>query len=296
MDPLRKRVLAALAAIPLVVALTFWRLELPFKLMAAGVLFLGLLEFYRMAEAHGLPSLRRPGAALLVLILLPFFLGPDSFFQGKEFLNLIPDFARRELGTPFALFLQRECLVAGLLFLSLTFLFSRRPLGEMVVSASVTFFGAVYFGLLGGYFFALRQMDHGAWHLLWFCAATWAYDTGGYFVGKKWGRHPMTPEASPKKTWEGAGGGFLFCLAALLVLWKAFPFYSGFYALADVLALSALFSLFGQLGDLAESLMKRSLSAKDSGDFLPGHGGVFDRLDSLLFNAPVLFYYLMMIK
>jgi phosphatidate cytidylyltransferase len=82
----------------------------------------------------------------------------------------------------------------------------------------------------------------------------------------------------------------------LLLLWKGFPQYSQMFSLMDVLALTVLLSLFGQLGDLVESVMKRSLQAKDSGDFIPGHGGVFDRIDSLLFNAPILFYYLMLFK
>jgi phosphatidate cytidylyltransferase len=85
-------------------------------------------------------------------------------------------------------------------------------------------------------------------------------------------------------------------LAGLTALWKLFPFYAQEYSLTDVIVLSALLSLFGQLGDLVESIIKRSLSAKDSGSFFPGHGGVFDRIDSLLFNAPILFYYLILFK
>jgi phosphatidate cytidylyltransferase len=131
-------------------------------------------------------------------------------------------------------------------------------------------------------------------YLLWLYIATWAYDTGGYFAGRWWGKHHFAPLASPKKSLEGCIGGFALVLIGLFLLWKIVPFFAQTFSLLDVLALSVLLSLFGQLGDLVESLIKRSLSAKDSGSLLPGHGGVFDRIDSLLFNAPILFYYLIL--
>ncbi len=169
---------------------------------------------------------------------------------------------------------------------------SKRPLEEMVVSVSVTFFGAAYFGILGGYLLLLRELPQGPWLLIWLYVATWAYDTGGYFAGNLWGKHHFAPLASPKKSVEGCVGGFVLVLAGSFLLWIAVPFFAQTFSILDVLMLSLLLSLFGQLGDLVESLIKRSLSAKDSGSLLPGHGGVFDRIDSLLFNAPVLFYYL----
>jgi phosphatidate cytidylyltransferase len=184
----------------------------------------------------------------------------------------------------------------ALMMLCLSFLGSTRPVKEMVVSVSVTFFGAAYFGVLTGYVFRLREMPQGAWHLLWLYIATWAYDTGGFFAGSLWGKHLLAPLASPKKSWEGVAGGVLLTVISLGLLRRFVPFYAGLYSYDDVAALALLLSLFGQLGDLVESMMKRSLTAKDSGSFFPGHGGVFDRVDSLLFNAPVLFYYLLIVK
>ena len=163
----------------------------------------------------------------------------------------------------------------------------------MVVSVSVTFFGAAYFAVFTGYVFRLREMPQGAWHLLWLYIATWAYDTGGFFAGSLLGKHPLAPLASPKKSWEGVAGGVAADgLGARGFCGTSSPFTRGFTPVIDVAALALLLSLFGQLGDLVESMIKRSLTAKDSGSFFPGHGGVFDRVDSLLFNAPVLFYYL----
>jgi phosphatidate cytidylyltransferase len=188
------------------------------------------------------------------------------------------------------------------MLLCLSFLGSTRPLKEMVVSVSVTFFGAAYFAVFTGYVFRLRELPHempytqGAWHLLWLYIATWAYDTGGFFAGSLFGKHSLAPLASPKKSWEGVAGGVLLSFLALWLLRQFIPFYREFYSLLDVGVLALLLSLFGQLGDLVESMIKRSLTAKDSGSFFPGHGGVFDRVDSLLFNAPVLFYYLLVVK
>jgi phosphatidate cytidylyltransferase len=274
MGPLTKRILVALVGIPVLLALTFWYWTAPFKWVAAAGLGLALLEFLHLADANRLKTLRVEGLVSLALLLLPWILQPLAPWGGCD------------------------AFLPGLFLLTLSFLGSRRPLSEMVVSVSVTFFGVAYFGVLGHYFFRLRDLPLGAWHLLLLYVATWAYDTGGYFAGRWWGRHRFAPLASPKKSVEGCIGGFVLVVAGLLLLWKGMNLFgvANPYSLADILVLSVLLSLFGQLGDLVESIIKRSLSAKDSGTLLPGHGGVFDRIDSLLFNAPILFYYLMLFK
>ncbi len=272
MGSLSQRVGVALGAIPVLLLLTFWDQTLPFKLTAFLGLLLALLEYLKMADRNGMKTLRVEAGLALFFILSPWLLRPWVAWDGH--------------GT----------YMAGLALLSLSFLWSKRPLREMVTSVSVTFFGTAYFGGFGNYFLRLRDLPEGAWYLFWLYAATWAYDTGGYFAGHWWGRHRLAPLASPKKTLEGSLGGFLLVLACLFSLWKAVPLYTRVFTATDVFLLSALLSIFGQIGDLVESTIKRSLSAKDSGSLLPGHGGVFDRIDSLLFNAPVLFYYLLLFK
>src|ERR1019366_2045675 len=235
---------------------------------------LALLEFLTLADRGKMKTLRIEGLLALGFVLLPWVLRPMVSWEGK--------------GT----------LLVGLWILTLSFLWSNRPLKEMVPSVSVTYFGVAYFGLLGVYFFRLHELPGGAWHLLWVFIATWAYATGGYFAGNLWGRHKLAPLASPKKTWEGCIGGFVLVIVGLFLLWKGMNYFGvpNPYSLTDILVLSLLLSFFAQVGDLVESVIKRSLSAKDSGSFFPGHGGVFDRIDSLLFNAPVLFYYLIEFK
>jgi phosphatidate cytidylyltransferase len=272
MGTLTKRVLFAIPAIAFLLFANFWQYTFLFKAIAVLGLGAALYEFLNLADRRKMKTLRVEGLLALGLILLPWLLRPYVTLEGRGFY-LIP-----------------------LWILLFSFFWSNRPLKEMVVSVSVTFFGAVYFGYFGSYFFRLRELPDGAWHLFWLFAATWAYDTGGYFIGTHWGRHRLAPHVSPHKSWEGCAGGFILTTITLLLLWKFSLHFSQIYSLFEVLALSLLLSVFGQLGDLMESVIKRSLSAKDSGSFLPGHGGVFDRIDSLLFNAPILFYYLILFK
>ncbi|HET9870207.1 MAG TPA: phosphatidate cytidylyltransferase, partial [bacterium] len=263
-----KRVLVALVAVPLLLAATFCPSPWVFKALVVAALLAALQEFFRMAPDQRV----RPQAWVSHLCLLAL-LAP-LFFPGLPFFSL------------------REAVLLALALPCLAFLFSARPPQEMLPAVPFASFAALYFGLLGGYFLSLRDLPRGPWLLLFVYVATWAYDTGGYFAGRFLGRHKMTPQTSPQKTWEGALGGLVLALGALFLLWACCPAYREIFRAGDLAALGVLLSLFGQLGDLVESMVKRSLAAKDSGSFFPGHGGVFDRIDSLLFTAPVLFYYL----
>jgi phosphatidate cytidylyltransferase len=273
MGALTKRIVVAVPAIALLLFATFWEHSELFKLIAVVGLGLALLEYLNLVQARQKGRiLRVEGLIALALILMPWVLKPLVDWEGW--------------GT----------LLAGLWILTLSFLWSDRGVKDMIPSVTAAFFGVAYFGLLGVYVFRLRELPDGSWHLLFVFVATWAYDTGGFFVGRKWGKHKLAPQASPKKSWEGCAGGVALSFLALAGLWVWVPFLHSFYTLADVAVLAVLLSAFGQLGDLVESAMKRSLSAKDSGSFFPGHGGIFDRIDSLLFNAPLLFYYLHLFK
>ncbi len=144
-------------------------------------------------------------------------------------------------------------------------------------------FAAAYLPLLGGFVVLMLAEDDGAWRVLTFMVVTVASDIGGYALGVVAGRHPMAPSVSPKKSWEGFAGSVIACVVAgalLMPLALDAPWWSGvLLGLAVVLAAT--------LGDLAESMIKRDLGIKDMGSVLPGHGGVMDRLDSLLVSAPV---------
>ncbi len=151
-------------------------------------------------------------------------------------------------------------------------------------------FGILYVVVLLGHFILLRQLPHGIALIFFVLAITWLADTGGFVIGLTLGRHALAPTLSPKKTIEGLFGGILFSvLGALISHFWFLPFFS----LGECAILGMGMAIIGTLGDLAESAIKRSVSIKDSGTIIPGHGGVLDRVDSLLFTGPVIYYYVL---
>ncbi len=164
-----------------------------------------------------------------------------------------------------------------------------RPLERVVYSA----FGLLYIPWLLGYFLMLRYTPNATDGLFFFALpllATFAADIGGYFFGYFFGKRKLAPEVSPGKTIEGAVGGLLASFMVVLLVTRSY--HIGEWGLAGAFIYSGMVASASQLGDLAESLIKRSLGAKDSGNTLPGHGGILDRLDSLLFAVPITYIFL----
>jgi phosphatidate cytidylyltransferase len=267
MSPLLKRVTAALLAIPIFLWITCGAPVWFFDLTVVAALLAALVEVYRMAG--GRPGSPLSGVGFLAMAMLTASAASEPYGFGL-----------------------REASVVALLLLTVGYLVSGRTLGPAAASISMTAFGAFYLGVFGSFFLLLRRLPDGASALLILYAATWAYDTGGYFVGKSLGKHKLTPQVSPNKTWEGLAGGTLLCLLVVGCVPLFAPAWGARLSLPVRLLLALLLAAGAQVGDLVESLLKRSLNAKDSGVFLPGHGGMFDRIDSLLFNAPLLYYVL----
>ena len=171
--------------------------------------------------------------------------------------------------------------------------FARRDPADGFAAWSSTAFGAVYVGLLGAVAILTTQWTDPAsfervfwperrWILV-LLAGVWSFDTGAYLVGRAIGRRPFLPWISPKKTLEGVLGGLVAAtlgVAVVLAISSSSPL--------EALVLGPLLGIVAQSGDLAESLLKRAAGAKDSGTLIPGHGGILDRVDSILFAAPVL--------
>ena len=165
---------------------------------------------------------------------------------------------------------------------------SRSPLEQSLRDGAMTMFGVLYLGLTLGTLSMTRLLPLGEWLIFFLLLVTWASDTGAYLVGTLYGRHRLAPTISPKKTVEGLVGGLIAAIiAGYAARWWFLPDLSGL----DCLILATLLTITGLWGDLTESAMKRSAGMKDSGGILPGHGGMLDRLDSLLFTAPVFYYY-----
>ena len=148
--------------------------------------------------------------------------------------------------------------------------------------------GIIYIGWLLSHFVALRGLESGRDWVFFALFVTFASDSAAYFIGRAWGRHPLAPDISPKKTLEGAVGGIIGAIIAGLLLVLILDLPIG-YGVATLLAIAV--SVFGQIGDLLESLFKRNMGVKDSGKSMPGHGGFLDRIDSVVLAGVVVYYY-----
>lgn len=261
---LRARLLTALVALPLLLGLLLYAPPLATVAVAGAAIGLGLLEYYKLLAARGLRPLRFTGLLLTAFIFLE---------------EVQPGWAGPALWP-----------LAALLLLTST-LRRADDLAQTVPAAAGTFMGATYLGALGGTLAGLRVLEPvelGGYRLLLLIFVVMMSDVFAYFAGHLAGRHRLAPLISPGKTVEGALGGLLGgALGAWLIREAALPGVS----LPVTLALGVAVAAMGIVGDLLESLLKRWAGAKDSGALFPGHGGMLDRLDSLLFGAPVLYYF-----
>jgi len=149
---------------------------------------------------------------------------------------------------------------------------------------------SLYTSLLPAYMILLRNGKDGLWWMGAALTGTWVFDTGAYVIGRTWGRKRLWPAVSPGKTWAGTIGGIVLaaalCLATVKVLGLSYP---------QAIGLGALIAVLAQLGDLVESAIKRQVGVKDSGSFLPGHGGILDRIDGLLFSTVGVYYFALLV-
>ncbi len=249
---LRQRVVSALAVMPPILALA-WYGGWPFLAMVVLAAHLALRELYNLMGQKDRLQINLGYAGNLILLLYLFRYGfTDYVFALVGYFIL--------LNCLFVVTYPRDFM-----------------------SILVTAFGKLYITTLLGFILLLRA--HGGFAaVLAVFLAVWANDSGAYFCGVAFGRHRLAPRLSPKKSVEGAVGGLL---TAMLVLYLFAPVLGWSRPVALVFGL--ILALAGQFGDLAESALKRWANTKDSGSFLPGHGGVLDRVDSLLFAVPVAF-------
>jgi phosphatidate cytidylyltransferase len=255
-----KRVGSGVLLVPLFVALVYagprW-LFFAFLLLVSG---LAQWEFTRMFRRAGEAAYSRIGIGLGLLVTASFLSPIDG-------------------STTAAIALATVVILAV-------------PLASGAAPAwgpsALTLLGVCYVNVLLGYGIWLRDLPHGANWITFLVAVTWVGETAAYAVGSAIGRHKLAPTVSPAKTIEGAVAQAIASVAAaLLVNWLLFPEQSPLSAAVA----GGLLGVLGQIGDLAESVLKRAVHTKDTGGLIPGHGGLLDRLDSLFFNVPALFYY-----
>ena len=181
-------------------------------------------------------------------------------------------------------------LAASFLICSIFFMIWEKDLAQVLPTVAKVYFGVVLLGLCGGMIVALKAMEAqvGGFKLVMaLFALIWINDAGAYFAGTLLGKHKIAPNLSPNKTVEGNVGGF----AATVLLGLALAWFTDLLTVKDGLFLGLVMGVVGPLGDLFESALKRGAGVKDSGNLLPGHGGILDRLDSVLFGAPVLYFF-----
>jgi len=255
---LRQRVLSALILIPLIFVVV-WFGGPAYSLLVAATAAAAALEFYGLM---GL-SRRHPLTLFGLICVLLFIL--VSHFEGDYTAPLL---------TFVAVF-------------SLIWLLFRSSVKDAAVNWAWSLAGIIYIGWMLSHLIPLRGLEAGRDWVLFTIFATFAADTAAFFIGRAWGRHPLAPAISPKKTWEGAIGGFAGAIASAFILAALLP---GIPVYWHIVVLGVLIGVFAQLGDLSESMLKRSVGVKDSGSLIPGHGGLLDRLDSLLFTVVVVYY------
>ena len=257
-----QRVLAAVVGLVVVVPLIVWGGNLGVDLLVGFVLLVCVDEWTRMAT----PTFRVPSLVALAATALAVY-GTLVWGDGAA--------AAPVLGVS----------VVGLLAFALL----RVPETDAAQRVGVRLVaGLCYTAVLLSFLPALRRLEGGVSWIFFTLAATWMCDTGAYFAGRAFGRRKLFERVSPKKTWEGAiGGMFASIAAAVAVQQLALPDMGWVHAAV----LGGTLAWVGVVGDLVESMFKRSFGVKDSGWIMPGHGGLLDRVDALLFTAPVTFAY-----
>jgi len=187
----------------------------------------------------------------------------------------------------------QELLVGSVLLAAVTISISAASTEHRWNDAVAILLGVFYVGFPLSTVVSTRTLPGGEWLVLFLAVVTWASDTGAYYAGTLWGKHPLLPSISPKKTVEGVLGGLVLAVG---VAFLAQQWFTSELSLADAVILGVLLTTVGLLGDLFESMIKRRTGVKDSGGILPGHGGMLDRLDSLLFTAPTFYYYVAYVR
>lgn len=255
------RVISGVLAIPIILGIVLYGSEWLFFALIAGVVLAGGYEFFFMTDRVGIEGYPVVAALLSLLLLLCFKL------EGRH----LPEWG-----------------VIAFLALSIAWGIKDKNIKIALDQISYTLLGVLYVAGLSGYFILIYNLEDGRHWIVFLFLIIWLGDSAAYYGGRKFGRRPLAPEISPGKTIEGAlfglAGSFMGGVIAKLTFLPA-------VSILHCLLAAVICGIIGQFGDLAESILKRYTGVKDSGRSMPGHGGVLDRIDSLLFAGPAFYLY-----
>jgi phosphatidate cytidylyltransferase len=283
-----QRVATAAVLIPFVVGLVLWAPTGVMAIALALVILLSLFEYFALGEAIGHRAYGFWTAiCALVVVYVQWLTATASHVIHSDYDIIELHFVHFLGGLPevqdvFFLFVMGVAVIT---------LWTKRPLVETLPAAGISASGLLLVAFPLTYTIRLHGIGPQGPRLLMFALViTWAGDTAAYFAGRAIGKHPLAPNLSPKKTWEGAAASFVGSLivGAVFSRWIVAP-------MMHLLLMAAAGNIAGQMGDLLESAYKRSAGIKDSGSLLPGHGGVLDRIDALILAIPVVWYYWILI-
>ena len=269
---LRQRVVSAVVFVPVLFA-SIWFGNPWFSIVVAVAALLGVIEFYTMVGRRGWQPLTFFGTLWTLFFIFNAYYAPQYSSNNIHIL-------------------VTSALIASTVALSLVWVLFLRSSGEKVmVSWAASVAGIFYMGWLLSYWVLIMNSYGGDWNgrdwIILALFSTFAVDTTAYFIGRAWGRHKMAPTVSPGKTWEGAAGGLVGAIVAVIALALLLDIDISY---SEMVILGLLIAVFAQLGDLAESKLKRSMGVKEAGNLIPGHGGILDRLDSIVFTGVVVYY------
>jgi phosphatidate cytidylyltransferase len=282
-----KRVATAVVLIPFVVGLVLYGSRGWVAAALAAIIALAMIEYFALGNAIGHRAYRVWTLSCALLLVYIRWAETKSEWFALPSLWVRAHFVLPHNISPAAYNGTNDVLMLFVLGIAALTLATKRPLVESLAAAGISSSALLLVAFPLSFAVTLHAMARiGPKLLLFALVITWVGDTVAYFVGRAIGKHPFAPILSPKKTWEGAVGGFV----GSLLVGVAFSKWIG-VPMGQMLAMAAVGNVAGQVGDLLESAYKRSAGVKDSGTLLPGHGGILDRIDALILAIPVVCYY-----
>ncbi|MDD5428248.1 MAG: phosphatidate cytidylyltransferase [Candidatus Omnitrophica bacterium] len=266
---LTKRILTSILMLTLAGLVIFLFPNWVFSLLASVMIGIALMEFFNLVEKKNIFIYKYIGVAIgmCVPVLIYFQMGGEGYFTLEPFFIVI------------------ACLFIFVLQ------FIRRDSSQSLSSIAVTLFGLLYIAWFFSFFIKIKFLQNGALLVAFLIIVTKMGDVGAYLVGNAIGKHPLIPRISPNKTVEGTIGGLAFSVMSAVAAKSFLPH----FPYGHLVVLGVLLGILAQVGDLAESLLKRDCAVKDSGAVLSGFGGMLDLIDSLLFTTPIFYFYIVVL-